>query len=167
MTFSVKDYSSIPLCSLNQSCSCSSSVASSTAGGHDDTEANKPVAGPVGIGRRSAATNPAGRQHQQQREEEMANNNQSEYTLMDKVSCSSDSFSHLAVPHPCETFNLEYKIYGDLKLEYCNPILMVSPCSGDRQNTGCPEEICSYTSDSGDSCYSSMVSREPNIKYFY
>lgn len=40
------------------------------------------------------------------RQQQLSNNNNTstEYTLMDRVSCSSDSFSHLAVPQPCKYF---------------------------------------------------------------
>jgi hypothetical protein len=71
--------------------------------------------------------------------------NNVEYTLMDKVSCSSDSFSHLAVPQNNNNNN-----NGSW-----------APLDGGR-----PEEICSYTSDSGDSCYSSMVNGHLNPRAF-
>ncbi|KAI1724265.1 insulin receptor substrate 2-B [Ditylenchus destructor] len=57
-----------------------------------------------------------------------------EYTFMDKASCSSGSVSHLIVPQQWECSN----------------------------NVGTPEELCSYASDSGDSCYSSMVNGHLN-----
>ena len=67
---------------------------------------------------------------------------------MDRVSCCSDSFSYIAVPQPCTKFIIYF-----LKLKKINFL------PGDRHNNNCfcPEDICSYTSDSGDSCYSSMV----------
>uniref|UniRef100_A0A915CUB2 Insulin receptor substrate 1 n=1 Tax=Ditylenchus dipsaci TaxID=166011 RepID=A0A915CUB2_9BILA len=63
-----------------------------------------------------------------------------EYIFMDKASCSSDnsgSATHLIVPHKFENH------------------IMTNP-----------EEICSYASDSGDSCYSSMVNGQLNSRAF-
>uniref|UniRef100_A0A183BPT6 PEHE domain-containing protein n=1 Tax=Globodera pallida TaxID=36090 RepID=A0A183BPT6_GLOPA len=63
-----------------------------------------------------------------------------EYITMDKVSCCSDSFSHLAVPQQWER---------------------------QQSSTGCcQEEICSCASDSGDSCYSSMANGQLNPRAF-
>ncbi|KAL3079229.1 hypothetical protein niasHT_037616 [Heterodera trifolii] len=66
-----------------------------------------------------------------------------EYTTMDKVSCSSDSFSHLPVPQHWDRQHSSIGIGG---------------C--------CQEEICSCASDSGDSCYSSMANGQLNPRAF-
>ncbi|CAK5072552.1 unnamed protein product [Meloidogyne enterolobii] len=139
----------------DQSCSCSSSVASSSAGGGGG-ERGRDDELVAATGRHSplVSTNVSKHQRRQSNEHKKqqhlsklnsnnnycnnTNNSSTEYTLMDRVSCSSDSFSHLAVPQPW-----------------------------DRHNTCfCPEDICSYTSDSGDSCYSSMANGQLNPRAF-
>nr|CAD2172466.1 unnamed protein product [Meloidogyne enterolobii] len=139
----------------DQSCSCSSSVASSSAGGGGgERQRDDELIAAAGRHSPLVSTNVSKHQRRQSNEHKKqqhlsklnsnnnycnnTNNSSTEYTLMDRVSCSSDSFSHLAVPQPWDRHN----------------------------NCFCPEDICSYTSDSGDSCYSSMANGQLNPRAF-